>query len=510
MDTLDALPGTVALTRAGIAIEDARRLSAKVLVGGALGAALSDEVFPVENPADLTVVGTAPRCRAPDVDRAVRAADKVFPAWSAVAARERGRMLARLADRLEAQTERLAALLCLETGNAMSTQARPEVGAMVDVFRLFAGLAGELKGTTVPWSNGVTCYTTRDPWGVVGAIIPWNAPLFLTACKLAPALVAGNTVVLKTAEQAPLAALRCVEILQEELPPGVVNVISGFGEEAGRPLVEHPRVRKITFTGSTAVGQLVLRYAAEKVAPVTLELGGKSPNVVLPDADLSLAVPGILHGMRFTRQGQSCSAGTRLLLHEAVYDEVVGRVARGLQAMRVGDPMDEAVEIGAIISKEQYERVVQYVEMARSTPGARIVCGGRRPQDPSLPPGYFYSPTLIEGVPHESPVCQDEIFGPVAVCLKWRDFDRMIELANDTRFGLAAAIWTRDLNRALAFVNRVQAGFVQVNQYITPQANLPYGGLKMSGLGKENSLETMLDHFTCSKTVMLNPGSAGA
>ncbi len=493
--------------RRALALQDAARLNAKVLVDGQLREGAGGATFEVENPADLSIAGHAARCGKADVDRAVQAALRAQPAWAALAARERGKLLARAADRLEAETDRLAALLCLETGNAFTTQARPEVGTAVDTLRLFAGLAGELKGRTIPWPGGVHCYTTRDPWGVVGAIIPWNAPLFLTACKSGPALVAGNTIVLKTAEQAPLAALRMGEILQEVLPPGVINIISGFGEEAGQPLVEHPGVHKITFTGSSTVGQIILRHAADKIAPVTLELGGKSPNVVLPDADLDRVVPGILQGMRFTRQGQSCSAGTRLLLHESIHDEVVARVVKELAKMRVGDPMDEASEVGAIISAEQYERVNHYVEMARATPGARIACGGGRPAGEAVAKGYFYAPTLIEGVPHASPVCQDEIFGPVAVTVRWRDFDEAIALANDTRFGLAASVWTRDLAKALAFVDRVKAGFVQVNQYITPQPNLPYGGLKMSGLGKENTLEAMLEHFTCSKTVLINPGA---
>jgi acyl-CoA reductase-like NAD-dependent aldehyde dehydrogenase len=299
--------------RRALAMQDAARLRGKVLVDGQLRDGAKGATFEVENPADLSVAGHA----------------------------------ARAADRLEAETDRIAALLCLETGNAYTTQARPEVGTAVDTLRLFAGLAGELKGRTIPWPGGVHCYTTRDPWGVVGAIIPWNAPLFLTACKSGPALIAGNTIVVKTAEQAPLAALRMGEILQEVLPPGVINIISGFGEEAGQPLVEHPGVHKITFTGSSTVGQIILRHAADKIAPVTLELGGKSPNVVLPDADLDRVVPGILQGMRFTRQGQSCSAGTRLLLHDSIHDEVVARVVRELAKMRVGDPMDEASEVGA-------------------------------------------------------------------------------------------------------------------------------------------------------------------
>jgi acyl-CoA reductase-like NAD-dependent aldehyde dehydrogenase len=480
----------------------AHRVSNTILVDGMLHEPRVAETFAIENPADLSVIGRAPRCRQDDVEWAVQSAQATYPTWRRMSARERGDNLRRIADRIEHEKESLARLLALETGNAIATQARPEIGAAIELMRLFAGFASELKGRTLPWDPDTLCYTTRDPLGVIGAIIPWNAPLLLTAAKVSPAIVAGNTVVLKTAEQAPLAALRMCELMQEFLPPGVVNVISGFGEEAGRPLATHPLVRKITFTGSCAVGSAVMHYAADKICPVTLELGGKSPNIVFDDADLDRVVPGILTGMRFTRQGQSCSAGSRILIHRTVYDEVVQRVIQALSGLRIGDPLDDATEVGAIISHEQFERIERYVQMARATPGAKILCGGTRP--PHAPRGYFLAPTLIAGVPHESPVCRDEIFGPVATVERFDSFDDALAIANDTRFGLAAAVWTRDLSRAFAFVDRIEAGFVQVNQYITPRATLAYGGLKMSGLGKENSLESMLEHFTASKTVIVN------
>ena len=489
------------------AYDMARRVSGQVVVGGKLQPARSRETFPVEYPGDESEIGVAARCDAQDVNWAVEVAQRAFEGWSKVPPRERGERLRRVAECIEREQEALARLLCLDTGNALSTQARPEVGAMIEILRLFAGLASELKGRTLPWDANTLCYTTRDPLGVVGAIIPWNAPLFLTAVKLAPALVAGNTVVLKSAEQAPLAVTRVLEIMQEELPPGVANALSGFGEEAGRPLAEHPLVRKLSFTGSCAVGKQIMHYAADKLCPVTLELGGKSPNIVLPDADLDLVIAGIVTGMRFTRQGQSCSAGTRLFLHEAIADEVIARLLRELDKLKLGNPLDEQTQVGALISREQLDRVVSYVELARRTPGSRILCGGSRPRDPMFARGHYYLPTLIEGVPHDSPVCQDEIFGPVAVILRWKDFDAMLAQANGTSFGLAASLWTRDLNRALSFARDIQAGFVQVNQYITPRATLAYGGVKMSGLGKENTLESMLEHFTASRTVLVNLGT---
>ena len=378
---------------------------------------------------------------------------------------------------------------------------------MVDIVRFFAGLASELKGKTVPWTPGRFLFTKRVPVGVVGAIIPWNAPLMLTASKIGPALAAGNTVVLKTAEQAPLAVLRVFELLQGVLPPSVANVISGYGEEAGKPLVEHPLVRKVTFTGSSAVGMQIMHYAADKLIPVTAELGGKNPNIVLPDADLDLAIPGIIQGLRLFRQGQSCTAGTRVYIHEAIYREVIDRLVATIGSGRIGNPLDDSTEIGAVVSAEQLARIERYVEMARQTPGARILTGGARPTAEPLRRGYFYTPTLIEGVPAQSPVCRDEIFGPVATVSSWRDYDAVLAEANDTRYGLAAVLWTRDLSRSMEFVDKIEAGFVQVNQFSVAEASVEYGGTKISGVGRELSLESMVEHFTWPKTVIINYGT---
>jgi len=508
VSTLATEPGRLA-PLAAAAYKEAERLSGKVLVEGGLGPALTEETFVVENPANMAVVASAPRCREADVERAVTSAHDAYPAWAAIPARQRGRMVARIADLIEAETESVAALLSLETGNALANQARPELAGAIDMLRLFAGLGGELKGRTVPSGPGILHYTTRDPLGVVAGIIPWNAPVYLMAAKIGPALVAGNTMVLKTAEQAPLSVLRCAEIAQQVLPPGVFNVISGYGEEAGRPLAEHPLVRKVTFTGSWTVGREIARYVAGKLCPVTLELGGKNPNIIMADADLGRAIPGVIQGMRFTRQGQSCTAGSRVFVHRDVYDRVIEGVVERLEALRLGDPLDEATAVGAMISQEQFERCQYYVDIARNMPGARFHCGGGRPDDPDLQKGLFFSPTLIDGIPNDSPVCQEEIFGPVACVLPWTDFDEMMAAANDTAFGLAATLWTRDLSRAMEFAENIQAGFVQVNQYDAPKPNVAYGGLKMSGVGKECSRESMIDHFTTSRTIIINRGTPG-
>ncbi len=504
---LEAPTTTAERERAAKAV--AARLSNKLVIGGRLVDAITRESFPVENPATAEVIGHAPRCGTQDVERAVATAQSAFSIWSAIPARRRSAIMLEAAQRLEQESEALAQLSALETGNALATQTRGEARTMIDILRFYAGLASEMKGKTIPWAQDRFLYTKRVPVGVVGGIIPWNAPLMQTTCKIGPALAAGNTIVLKTAEQAPLAVLRAFEIIQEVLPPGVANVISGFGEEAGKPLCEHPLVRKITFTGSSAVGAQIMRYAADKFISVTAELGGKNPNIIMPDADLDLAVAGIVQGLRLFRQGQSCTAGTRVYVHDDVYDEVMKRVVPALNKGRMGNPLDDATEVGSLISAEQLARVERYVHMARETPGARIICGGERPKDEALRRGYFYVPTLIEGIPSQSPVCRDEVFGPVATISRWRDFDAVLAEANDTQYGLAAVLWTRDLARSMQFIDQIQAGFVQVNQFSVAEASVEYGGTKISGIGRELSLESMLEHFTWSKTVIVNYGTPG-
>ena len=428
------------------AINNAKRLTDKILIDGKLISAQTNNKIPVLNPSTGDNIGSAPQCNKDDVNIAVESAHKAFQKWKKIPARERGKMVAAGAKRLEERKSEIETLLSLDTGNALRTQAIPETGASIELTNMFAGLSGELKGENYPTNipNSIH-YTTRDPIGVVCAIVPWNAPLFLTVAKIAPAIVAGNSVVLKTAEQAPFCALLLSEIFQQELPPGVLNVISGYGEECGEPLVTHEKVRKVTFTGSFTVGKIIAQKAAPKLCPVTLELGGKNPNIIMSDADLDIAIQGVIDGMRYTRQGQACTAGSR------VYIQLTG-----------GD----------------YKN------------------------------GFFYEPTLMSGVPVSSPVCQEEIFGPVACAIPFKTFDEVMNSANDTPFGLSAVLWTQNLSRALQFVEEIEAGFVQVNQCVAPRANVSYGGLKMSGLGKEYAFDSMINHFTQSKTVLINRGKS--
>ena len=483
---------------------EAKRLSGMNLIGGQLVAGGEHGMFDVFHPADCGRIAQMPKSGTPEVKAAVAAAKSAFGKWSRVPARDRGRLLAIAADRIEAALEEISELQTLETGHAIATQSRGDVNTAIDMIRMFAGVSGELKGTTVPDAANVLHFTTCEPLGVIAAILPWNGPLFSFSSKIAPALVAGNTVVVKTAETAPLAVLRCAEILQELLPPGTINILAGQGRHVGEPLCTHPDVAKVTFTGSVPVGRTIMGYVADKLIPVTLELGGKNPNIVMEDADLSIAAPGVVAGMRFARQGQSCIAGARVILHEAIYDEVIDHAVTAMNAMKVGNPFDETTDIGAIISSKQIESVRGFINSVKAYPEARILCGGAEFSQAGLEGGHFLRPTLIDGVPEDADICTKEIFGPVAVAMKVKSFEEAIRLANASDLGLAATLWTRNIGRAMQFTSQIEAGFVQVNQYSGPKANVNYGGWKTSGIGKEYTLEAMRNHFTRSKTVLIN------
>lgn len=454
----------------------------QMLIGGAWTESASGQTLPVENPANRTTIAHIPRGGAEDVDRAVKAASAAFPAWSRVVPRERGRMLLAIADGAEARVEELARMIAEETGNAIRTQARPEAKAVGDIFRYFGGLASELKGETIPLGEHVLSYTRREPIGVVGAIIPWNAPALLAALKIAPALCAGNTLVLKAAEDAPLGVLWLAAICQDYLPPGVLNVLTGLGEECGAALSAHPDVRKLSFTGSTEVGKLIMRAAADRIVPVSLELGGKSPSIVCPDADEDWVVDGIISAMRFTRQSQSCTAGSRLFLHADIFDSFLQKLADKTKTLRLGDPLDEETDMGAIINEKQFKKVCGYVEEGLKQPDAKLLFGGLPPETGPLSAGYFALPTVFGNASNDWRLAREEIFGPVLVAIRWKDEAEAIRMANESHYGLAAYVWTHDIGRALRTAHAVEAGWVQVNQGLGQSPGHSYGGCKQSGI----------------------------
>ena len=456
-----------------------------------------------------TVLARVPEGSAEDADRAVRAARGAFPAWQALHFKDRQRIILQIADALEARAEELALLTAADTGNALRTQARPESQTLVSLFRYFGGVAGEFKGTVLPAGDDQLQYTRREPLGVVAGILPWNSPLMIAGMKTPAALAAGNTLVLKTAEDAPLTILLMAQIASEFLPPGVLNVITGRGSVVGEALLAHPGVNKVSFTGSTGIGRHIAQTAGERLAHVSLELGGKSPNIVFPDAatpeSINATAAGVLLAMRFTRQGQSCTAGSRLFVHADVYDDFMSALVAKVSALKVGDPLDEASDMGSIISAKQFESVLGYIRDGKSQPGVDVALDGTALDFSGLD-GFYTGPTILGAVGNDWRIAQEEIFGPVLVAIPWRDRDEVIRMANDSHYGLAAYIWSNNLTDALDTAHRIESGWVQVNQGGAQVIGQSYGGYKASGIGREFSIEGAVESFTQIKQINVKLG----
>ncbi|WP_033542535.1 aldehyde dehydrogenase family protein [Planococcus sp. CAU13] len=476
-----------------------------MLINGKWEESLSSEFITIENPSVRgSVLAEVPRASAEDVSKAVEAANKAFKSWKALPSREKGKLLWKIADAIEEQAEEFARTISMETGNAIRTQARGEVKSVVEIFRYFAGVASEIRGTTSPVDNNLMAYTQREPYGVVGAIVPWNAPVQLSSLKIAPAIASGNTIVLKAAEDAPLGVLKLAKVCSKYLPPGVVNVITGYGPECGEALTSHPLVKKITFTGSTAVGKIIMRKAADRIVPVSLELGGKSPQIVFPDADNDKVIEGIITAMRFARQGQSCSAGTRLYLHTSIFDSFVDKLINKLRQLKVGNPLDEESDMGSIINKKQFDKVCSYIEAGLNEDGIELLLGGMPPGEGEMTEGYYLQPTLFSCKDNNSKLAREEIFGPLLLIIPWENEEDVIEAANDSSYGLAAFVWTNDTKAALRAANKIELGWIQINRGGAQMPGLSYGGYKQSGIGREFSLEGMLDSYTQVKSIMID------
>lgn len=470
------------------------------------GGAWTDAVCPSR---EGVVLARVPSGTATDVDHAVEAARAAQPAWAALHFTARQRALLKIADALEVDAEAMAVLTAQDTGNALRTQARPESATLVALFRYFAGVAGEFKGTVLPAGDDQLQYTRIEPLGVVGCILPWNSPLMIAAMKIPAALVAGNTVVVKPAEDAPLTILRLAEIAGEHLPAGVLNVVTGRGSVVGEAIVQHRGIDKVSFTGSSEVGRHVATAAGERLAHVSLELGGKSPNIVFPSAAsperIEATAAGCLLAMRFTRQGQSCTAGSRLFVHEDVYDEFLEVLVRHVQGLKVGDPLEEETDMGTIISAKQHASVCAYVDEGKAQPGVTVALDGSTYTPEGLQ-GYYQGPTILAGVRNDWRIAQEEVFGPVLVVIPWRETDEVVAMANDSHYGLAAYVWSANLDEAVTTAHRIESGWVQVNQGGGQVVGQSYGGYKDSGIGREFSIEGAIAGFTQTKQINVKLG----
>ncbi len=478
----------------------AQSLQTKMLIDGKWRDAQSGRTFATYNPATEEEIAQVAEGDKADIDLAARAARKAFDSgpWRKTDARDRGRMLAKLADLIESNIDDLAALETLDNGKPISEARNGDIPLVIDCLRYYSGWADKIHGQTIPIRGDYFCYTRKEPVGVAGQIIPWNFPMLMVAWKWGPALAAGCTIVMKPAEQTPLSCLRMGELaLEAGFPEGVINIVPGFGETAGDALVQSHDIDKVAFTGSTEVGKIIMRNAANTLKRVTLELGGKSPNIVFADADLDAAVDGAMLGL-FLNQGQCCCAGSRLFVEDKVYDATIEKLARKAEAKKLGDPFDTATEQGPQIDKTQFDKILGYIASGKEQ-GAKCVTGGERFGEK----GYFIKPTIFSEVKDEMTIAREEIFGPVLQVLRFKDVEEVVRRANTTDYGLAAAVWTRDIAKAHSIAARIRAGTVWVNCYDVFDAAAPFGGVKSSGMGRELG-EKSLDNYLELKTVTVS------
>lgn len=476
-----------------------------LLINGEWVAAENGAEFETFNPATGEKLAVCANASAADVDRAVKAAAAAQPLWAAKSPQERAAIMLKIADRIDERAAELAAVETLDNGKPIRETTLVDVPLSSDHFRYFAGCLRADEGEAVMIDDNTLSIILREPIGVVGQIVPWNFPLLMGAWKIAPAIAAGNAVVIKSSSTTPLSLFVLGEILNEFLPAGVVNILSGRGAQTGQAMLDHPGFAKLAFTGSTEVGYDVAEAAARRLVPATLELGGKSANIYFDDCQIDKAIEGAQIGILFN-QGQVCCAGSRIFVQEGIYDEFVARLAEAFGRVKVGNPMDMQTQMGSQINERQLEKILGWVEEARSE-GARILTGGERAVVPGLERGAFMQPTLIVDCTNDMKVCREEIFGPVACVIKFRDEAEVVRMANDSEYGLGGAVWTRDINRAFRVARAVQTGRMWVNTYNELPAHTPFGGYKKSGIGRETH-KMMLEHYSQHKNIYVSLSEA--